>query len=231
MPQITQPQFSGGGAIGGGSSIVPQVFQAVLDPTANSDGVTIGARVGDTWVNTATGAQFTCLSAATGAARWRFYTMFWVSVAPSITHTGNTNETELARLALPAGLPGLHGLFEVYNSWLVNNDASGKTGSTKLGAAAAAVGSCTALRSAAIAGALTLHEIAQWKNQASASSQKAFGALSGGLSIGTASGAAPTAAINTAAAFDIVWTGTLTDGTDSITLNAWAVKLLRPDIA
>lgn len=199
------------------------------DPTVNSD-IDAGYYPGSRWVNSTTGNLFTCISNGDGAARWRCEPRHWASTAESATLTGTTNETVLATLSLPGGLPGLNGVFEIHNSWEVNNDASGKTGATKIGAMGAGV-AATQMRGTALGATVTFYDICTFKNANSQSAQRAFNTSGGSFGIGSGGSASLTAAINTSAAFDIVWTGTLTDGADTLILRNWFVTLTRPDIA
>ena len=222
MPQITQPEFSAGGAIGGGSSIIPQVFSAVLDPTVNSDAVTIGARVGDRWVNTATGNEWTAKSVATGAARWAHTTRTLAQSGAILTAPANdTNENTLVTVAVAAGAMGVNGMLRVTTLWSYTNSGNVKTKRVRLGGTEFLALANTTQASSANGKIIT--------NRNSAAAQVSFNAASGGF--GNSTGAVATGTVNTAVAQDLLITAQKATGTETISLESYTVELLRPDIS
>lgn len=207
-----------------------QTYTSTSDPTRDDD-TGDGHWVGRFWLNTATGNLFFCKTNAAGAAIWSHLQRTWTSTGASTTLTGTTSETVLATLSLPGGIAGINGVFEIRNTWDVNNDASGKTGSLRLGVQGAGVGG-TQLRANSLATTVGAMEGLAFKNNNSQSVQQSFNTLSGSSASAWGGGgaAATTAAIDTANAFDIIWTGTLADSADNLTLKGWIVTLSRPDI-
>jgi hypothetical protein len=73
-------------------------------------------------------------------------------------------------------------------------------------------------------------ELFQFKNNNASNVQQAFNTSSGTFGVGSGGSAAVTAAIDTSAAFELAFTGQLTNSGDSLILKAWSVTLTRPDI-
>jgi hypothetical protein len=209
---------------------MPLAYTSVSDPTRDDDS-TDNHVPGTLWLNTVTLNEFRCISNAVGAARWRHVPRFWNSTGASATLTGTVAETVLNTLSLPGGVAGTNGQFEIRNAWEVNNDASAKTGSIRIGAQGAGTGG-TAIRQNSLASIVSAFEAVIFKNENGQSAQRALNSVAGAspASWGGGGAASATATINTANAFDIVWTGTLADSADSLTLRAWSVVLTRPDI-
>ena len=203
-------------------------FTSASDPTVNSDS-TAGYRVGDFWFNSATLNVFVCASAAVGAAVWRHQPRQWSSVGAATTLTGTTSETVFATLAMPAGVMGVNGLIAVATSWEATNNANVKNGRLRLGASGAGTGG-TSMRTAAMASGAAWMELFQFKNNNASNVQQAFNTSSGTFGVGSGGSAAVTAAIDTSAAFELAFTGQLTNSGDSLILKAWSVTLTRPDI-
>ncbi len=153
--------------------------------------------------------------------------VFLRSSGVAVSHTGNTNETVLATVTLPAGIIGPSGLVRVRTLWTVTNSANNKTRRIRFGALGAGTGG-TVLLGVATASTLTIEHFTQFQNRGANNSQvgMATGAGTGGFTESTS--AIATAAIDTTAATDIVITGQLALGTETITLESYSVEVLRP---
>lgn len=141
----------------------------------------------------------------------------------AVTHTGDTNETVLATVTVPAGLLGTNGGLRIYSSWTVTNSANNKVPRIRLGGVAG-----TTILSPTLTTTLTLSDIRRVYNRNSASSQVTNTNASTVASTGTTALAVTTAAVNMAVAQDLVFAGTLTLGSESISLEGYAVEALIP---
>lgn len=131
----------------------------------------------------------------------------------AVSHTGNTTETTLATIAVPAGALGPNGQVEVEVLFSFTNSANVKTMFVRLGGSLA--GSQTATTSASFQGKSRI------ANRNSASSQVATGTLW----MITATPAVNTLTINTANAANITITGQLANAGETITLESYLVRL------
>ncbi len=143
-----------------------------------------------------------------------------------VSHTGNTNETILATVVVPAGLMGLNGVIRIRTLWTLTNNANNKTRRIRFGASGAGTGGSVILGFASASTASSPH-FTQIQNRNSASSQVGMttGAGSGGWAE-SASGVVTTS-IDTSAVCELAITGQLATGTDTITLESYFVELFR----
>jgi hypothetical protein len=201
----------------------PNVYQAVTDPTVNSD-TTIGVRIGDVWINTATGMEFRCISNADGASIWRPRSRYWMS-GVAVTLAADTAENIAATITLPAGIMGL-GALRIEVKWTATASANAKTCRARLGG----IGGTENRLQAFGASDITQRAISTIQNRATVSSQVGVinGAGTGGIGVST--GAHVTSTINTGAATTLVITGQKATGSETLTLESYLVELLRPDI-
>lgn len=135
---------------------------------------------------------------------------------------GITTEEDLVTVNIPAGLIGANGLIEVTHFWNANNNANVKTMRVKLGGTAF-FANATAINSNAI----FLPPPTRIWNRNSESSQISFAAANGNVGVATGT-AATTGTVNTAAATTLVISGQKATGTDTLTLYAYSVRLIRP---
>lgn len=141
------------------------------------------------------------------------------SSAVKVSHTGDTNETTLVTINVPAGAMGANGFLMITWHASATNNANTKTWRWKLGG--------TTLRSVANASSLNLREQFNIHNRNSASSQIAGGPNSSMISgFGTTTGAWITGSVDTSAAVDLVLTGQLATGTDEIAIESYSVFLV-----
>lgn len=201
----------------------PNVYQSTSDPTVNSD-TTIGVRIGDVWINTATGNEFRCISAADGAAIWRHVPRIWQSsVAVTIT-ADSTDEVIAATVSLPANVMGANGRLTVEQLWThVGASANDKTMRVRLGGISGTA-HCAVVNTTSAA----WKDIRHIANRNATNSQMSQLAAAAGAN--TLGGAPTTGAIDTTAATTLVITGQKEVGSESLVLESYRVTLTRPDI-
>lgn len=140
--------------------------------------------------------------------------------AVAVTHTGNTNETALATIAIPAGAMGPNGQLRVWTNWTITNSGNTKTPRIRLGGI-----SGDAFFSAGPTAIASFHDVRRICNRNSQSSQMSSPAgLNGG--IGQSGGAIATGTQNTANALDLIISGQLANSGESIVLESYLVELL-----
>jgi hypothetical protein len=138
-----------------------------------------------------------------------------------MSHTGNTDETALATVSIPAGAMGLNGGLLIYSTWTTTNSGNNKTPRVRLGGIAG-----TAFVGPTITTTATFSDIRRIRNRNSASAQVASTGAATGLSTGTTTVAVTTGTVNTAVAQDLVFSAQLANGTETITLENYEVWLL-----
>jgi hypothetical protein len=139
----------------------------------------------------------------------------------AVSHTGNTNETTLATVAIPAGLMGLNGTLRIDCLWSVTNSGNNKTTRFRLGGL-----SGTAYFSLASTTVASVRGFRNIQNRGSAASQ--ISEWSGGLGPGSTASAVTTGTVNTAVAQDLVFTAQLASAGETITLERYIVELVTP---
>lgn len=144
-----------------------------------------------------------------------------VSSAVAVSHTGNTNETTLATVTIPAGIMGTNGGLLILSSWTTTNSANNKTPRIRLGG----IGG-TAFMAATYTSVATFSDSRRIRNRNSASSQVASTAAATAVPFGGTSSAIATGSVDTSVAQDLVLTGQLGLGTETITLESYEVWLL-----
>ncbi len=130
-----------------------------------------------------------------------------------VSHTGNTTETTLATITVPAGAMGPNGQIEVEALFSINNSANSKTMRVRLGGSLAGATATTSTAS--------FQGKSRIANRNSASSQVAPASLV----VSSSATAVNTLAINTANAADITITGQLANAGDSVTLESYLVRV------
>ena len=135
--------------------------------------------------------------------------------AVAASHTGNTNETTVATINIPAGSAGANGRIEVKAEFTFPSSANIKTLRIKLGA--------TTLWSGTPTTATHFDVSLSIANRNSASSQR-WRALhsSSGNTVGDTSG---TASVDTSASVDITITVQLASGAETVTLESYQAIL------
>lgn len=138
-------------------------------------------------------------------------------VASSVT--GTTTETTLATIPVPAGIMGLNGVLRITTVWTVTNSANNKALRVVLGGSLFSGVDLTTTASAQFQ--------AHIRNRGVANSQIGF-IVSSGFPFSTSGGSPVTGAVNTAVAQNLLITGQLASGAETITLEAYTVELLNP---
>lgn len=139
-----------------------------------------------------------------------------VAVGP---HTGTATETILATVAVPARLMSTNGILRITSLWNYTSSANAKTCRIRLGGI-----SGTAFLEAAITSGVTMHALTVLRNRNATNSQ--VGGQASGAMNGSSGSAIVTAAIDTTANQDLVFTAQLANTGESITLHAYEVELL-----
>lgn len=199
----------------------PRAHSATSDPTTSSD-TAAGFRVGDIWVNTATGNIWKCYDATAGAAKWRFEPRV-LGIGRAAALTGTTDETALATITVPANAMGANGVLRIETHWLNNNSGNNKTARARFSTI-----SGTQFVLAAVTTTLSWRDVHLIANAGATNSQTAHTTAN---QFGTSSNAAVTASVDTTAATTLILSGQLANGGDSLTLNYYVIELLRPDIS
>jgi len=193
-------------------------WTAATDPGVSNDSAS-GVQVGDSWFNTATGNIYHCTSAAVGAAVWQHQPRVLAASAVVASVTGTTTETTLATVVVPGNAMGANGILEIDHLWSTNGDASNKTLTIKVGA--------NFILGSVLASVGVYQGRHIVSNRNSASSQVQFRNTQHLFST-TAAGLNTEFAIDTTSNFSILFTGTLTDTADTITLDRYMIRLMRP---
>lgn len=133
--------------------------------------------------------------------------------------TGTTAETTLATIPLPAGIMGLNGVLRITMVWTVTNSANNKSLRVVLGGSLFSGVDLTTTASAQF----QVHI----RNRGVANSQIGF-ISSSGFPFSTSGGSPVTGTVDTAVAQNLLITGQLASGAETITLEAYTVELLNP---
>lgn len=193
------------------------------DPTVTSD-TAAGFRVGDVWVNTATGNIWTCYDATAGAAKWRHNQRILAQSAVAVTAPPNdTNENILATITIPAGAMGANGSLQINKLYTHTSSGNNKTLRARLGG----------IGGTAFCAVVNTNSAA-WKDERTISnvnaenSQKSM--IASGAGANTLGGSPTTGAIDTSAATTLVLTAQKATGSETVILEYYRVELMRPDI-
>ncbi len=163
-------------------------------------------------------AQTTSRTFAKEAGMW--HPLAGSAVAAS--HTGNTNETALATVNIPAGALGPNGRLRIWEQWTFTNNGNNKSLRTRLGGI-----SGTQIYAAGFTTQIGYTQIISVMNRNSASSQL-FNNVSGSSGgIGQAGGTWPnTGAVDTSVSQDLVISAALSNAADTVTLEGYQVDIL-----
>ena len=146
--------------------------------------------------------------------------------AVAVPHTGDTNETILATIAVPANAIGRNGRLAISAVWSYTNSGNNKLLKIRFGASGSGLSGTAFLQSTATTSTV-MAALTSLANRNAASSQ--VGGASGSTPFGQSSGTPVTMAIDTTAATEINITGQLALATETITLESYQV-LLYPAI-
>jgi len=131
----------------------------------------------------------------------------------------STAEETLVSVPIPAGVMGANGCLEVITFWKMTNSANTKRPRIRLAGTEMFAPAQTVIT-------IFLPPPTRIWNRNSAASQLVFAAANGNTTSGTGT-AETTATINTAAAQTLTITGEKAVGTETLTLMAWRVELVR----
>lgn len=133
-----------------------------------------------------------------------------------------TTEATLATISFAGGELGANGWIQVNSLWTTNNNANAKNLRIRVGGAAG-----TAMMDVSNTSAVFLFRPLVIVNSNSASSQKAQAPAGNGTGSGSGTSSPITAAVNTAAAWDLVITGQKANSADTITLEGYQVLVFK----
>jgi hypothetical protein len=152
-------------------------------------------------------------------ARWRPRApVLLFGSAAAVPLTGNTAETALRTVPILAGLMGLNGGIEVRHTWSYTNSANAKTMRVRHGGIGGTQFFNRGDTTTASSGFIT-----RFRNRGSAASQVGSLTAAGGAPSATG---LPTGAIDSTVAQDLVVSGQLAVGTETLTLEMLEVWLL-----
>lgn len=134
-------------------------------------------------------------------------------------HTGNTNETALATISIPAGAIGPNGFARVTTLWKYTNSGNTKTLRVRLGGV-----SGTVFFGLGVTTTNALQNIQIIRNRGAANSQVSMTNSISGV-FGTSAADPSTGAVDTASAQDLVISGQLANSGETITLESYIVEI------
>lgn len=138
------------------------------------------------------------------------------------TLTGSTSETPLATVTIPAGAMGTNGILRIFHMWsMPGGGANDKIYRIRLGGI-----SGTIFASSFVTTNLSFSGFIHIGNRGAANSQ--IGKPQFEWSFGESSSALMTGSVDTSAAQDLVLSGQLESGADTMYLEHYLVELIRP---
>lgn len=142
--------------------------------------------------------------------------------AVAASHTGNTSETALATITVPAGAMGPNGLLRVTTQWSYTNSANNKTLRVRFGGAS---GTGYLGNNVTTTNAFRDQRLIANRNAANAQVGQSTGVLTSG-GWGTSTSTPVTSSVDTSAAADLVISGQLANAGETVTLESYLVELL-----
>jgi len=140
------------------------------------------------------------------------------------SHTGDTNQTTLVTYTMPASTMGISDVLEIRAWGTMSTNANSKTIRVKFGG--------TQISGLASTSKSNWHVVSYVANRDSASSQTSTSEMTQNFTTTNATvidNATPS--INTASSVDIIITGQLANGSDTVTVNGWLIKRYSGDAA
>ena len=137
--------------------------------------------------------------------------------AAASSHTGDTNETTLATITVPAGAMGANGYVVIESLWTITNSANNKITRAKFGG--------TTMMSATFTTEATYNNLVRVANRNATNSQVSSTTTVGSGGWGQSTSATNTAAIDTTASVSITLTGQLANTGETITLESYVARL------
>jgi len=157
-------------------------------------------------------ASFQAMCATLGS--WRVLAASAVAAA----HTGDTLETPLATIAIPAGAMGPNGQLRVTTQWSYTNSANGKTLRVRFGG-----GAGTSYLAQAVAATASAQFQNRIGNRGAANSQVG----NSNTAFGTTTAGVVTSAVDTSAGVNLVITGQVANTAETVTLESYLVELFH----
>lgn len=137
-----------------------------------------------------------------------------------LTLTGTTTETTMETVVIPGGVVGPNGSVRITSYWSCTNNANNKTLRIRLGSIAG-----TSYMAPVISSNAVVHQVTIIRAANSQSSQKGYNPGSfGGL--GANSGNGVTSSVDMTVNQNLLFTGTLAVGTDSLVLESYTIEIL-----
>lgn len=135
------------------------------------------------------------------------------------SHTGDTNETTLATITVPAGAMGANGFVRVFALYSFTNSVNAKTCRVRFNGIGGTVYASAGLTS-----------VATWRAEASIGNRNSASSQVGGPNnttntFSSSTTAVSTSAVDTTSAVDIVLTGQLTNSGETIAIESYVVEL------
>jgi hypothetical protein len=140
--------------------------------------------------------------------------------AAAASHTGDTAETVLATVTIPANCMGPNGVLRIRSSWSYPNNANVKTIRARLGGLTGTTYFASAPTTTA-----TYSDLRSISNRGATNSQ--VGSAPTASQIVASASALPTSAIDTTAATTLVFTAQCANAADTITLESYQVEVLK----
>jgi hypothetical protein len=140
--------------------------------------------------------------------------------AVAAPHTGNTNETALATVTIPAGAMGTSGGLHIYATWTYTNSVNNKMPRIRLGGIGGTVLSGQTLTTTSL-----FNDFRRVRNRGVANSQVASNGASGSVPFGAAAISLPALSVDTSVTFDLVFSAQLALGSETMTLESYEVWL------
>lgn len=141
--------------------------------------------------------------------------------AVAASHTGDTAETALATVTIPANAMGPNGRVRITTQWSFTNSANNKTLRVRFGGPSGTVYASNIQTTTA-----SVRDQREIANRGVANSQVG-GASNTNTSFAQTSGAVVTSSVNTAAATTVVLSGQLASSGETITLESYLVEIIR----
>ncbi len=193
-----------------------QRYGVSIDPSATNIGLGINNYNGNvTGPFTGTGSPTATMSRYACAGFGSEYIL--AASAAASSHTGDTNETTLATITVPANALGANGYVVIESLWTVTNSANNKIVRTKFGA--------TTMMSATFTTQATYNNLVRISNRNATNSQVSSTTTVGAGGWGQSTSATNTAAIDTTASVSVTLTGQLANTGETITLESYVARL------
>lgn len=143
--------------------------------------------------------------------------------AVAASHTGNTLNTAVATVTVPANSMGPNGALKITTLWSLTSSANAKTLGIKFGGP-----SGTSYLNAQLTNSATYREERMIHNRNATNSQVGHSTQATYGGFGVSGGAVVTSTVDTTQDADIVFAVQLNDASETVTLEAYTIELLTP---